>query len=87
MNENYVLWSLCFIQRTSLDSIIKLIILLVLKTYSKFSNTLFKERAGCQGRGSGMDWEFAISRYKLLYLEWISNRFCCIAQGTPSIHL
>ena len=26
-----------------------------------------------RGRGSGMDWEFAVSRYKLLHLEWVSN--------------
>ena len=25
------------------------------------------------GRGSGVDQEFGVSRYKLLYLEWISN--------------
>ena len=30
---------------------------------------------GCQGRGagSGMDWEFGVSRYKLLNSEWIGN--------------
>ena len=28
-----------------------------------------KERQG----GRGMDWEFGISRYKLLHLEWMSN--------------
>ena len=29
----------------------------------------------CQGRGegNGMDWEFGVSRSKLLHLEWISN--------------
>ena len=26
-----------------------------------------------QGGGSGMDWEFGVSRLKLLHLEWISN--------------
>ena len=25
------------------------------------------------GGGSGMDWEFEVSRCKLLHLEWISN--------------
>ena len=29
---------------------------------------------GCQGRGSGMDWEFGVSRCKLLHLEWINNK-------------
>ena len=34
----------------------------------------------CQGAGSGgkKDWEFGISRCRLLYIEWINNR----AQGT-----
>ena len=26
-----------------------------------------------EGGGSGMDWEFGVSRCKLLHLEWISN--------------
>ena len=26
-----------------------------------------------EGRGGGMDWEFGVSRCKLLHLEWISN--------------
>ena len=30
--------------------------------------------------GEGMDWEFGISRYKLLCIEWI-NRSYCVAQG------
>ena len=31
---------------------------------------------GCQGSGCGgvMDWEFGISRCKLLYIEWINNK-------------
>ena len=32
---------------------------------------------GCQGEGGGrgyeMDWEFMVSRSKLLHIEWISN--------------
>ena len=24
--------------------------------------------------GRGVDWEFGISRYKLVYIEWISNK-------------
>ena len=27
-----------------------------------------------QTHGGGMDWEFGISRCKLLYIEWISNK-------------
>ena len=34
-----------------------------------------EQTCGCQGGGggTGRDWEFEISRWKLLYLEWISN--------------
>ena len=35
-----------------------------------------------RGYGGGMDWEFGISRCKLLYIEWVNNRSYCIAQGT-----
>ena len=38
---------------------------------------------GCQGGGgeSEMDWEFEISRCKLLYLEWISNEVLLYSTG------
>ena len=37
---------------------------------------------GCQGRGeSGMNWEFGVSRCKLLHLEWISNEFLLYSTG------
>ena len=35
-----------------------------------------------EGGGGGMDWEFGVSRCKLVYMEWINNRSYCIAQGT-----
>ena len=35
----------------------------------------------------GRDWEFGVSRYKLLHLEWISNNILCKTQGTLSSHL
>ena len=31
--------------------------------------------------GSGMDWEFGVSRYKLLHLEWISNEVLLYSTG------
>ena len=42
-----------------------------------------KRQGGFQGgRGeSGMDWEFGISRYKLLHLEWISNKILLYSTG------
>ena len=34
-----------------------------------------EQTCGCRGGGgaSGVDWEFGVSRQKLLRLEWISN--------------
>ena len=34
-----------------------------------------EQTRGCQGGGrrSGMDWEFAVNRCKILHLGWISN--------------
>ena len=38
---------------------------------------------GCQGGGrrSGMDWEFGVSRCKLLHLEWISKEVLLYSTG------
>ena len=38
---------------------------------------------GCQGQGcgGGMDWEFEISRCKLLYREWINNKVLLYSTG------
>ena len=38
---------------------------------------------GCQGGGgeSGMDWEFGVSRCKILHLEWISTRVLLYGTG------
>ena len=33
------------------------------------------------GRGSGMDWEFGISRCKLLHLVWINNEVLLYSTG------
>ena len=40
-----------------------------------------------EGEGSGMDWEFGVSRCKLLHLEWISSEILLIGQGTIYSHL
>ena len=36
---------------------------------------LGEQTCGCQGEGEGNErgWEFAVNRFKLLHLEWISN--------------
>ena len=55
------------------------------RTYEGNQNRLPDEQACCcQGveGGGGMDWEFGISRGKLLYIEWIRKRSSCTAQGT-----
>ena len=34
-----------------------------------------EQTCGCQGAGGGkMEWEFRISRCKLVYIEWINNK-------------
>ena len=33
------------------------------------------------GRRSGMDWEFGVSRCKLFHLEWISNEVLLCSTG------
>ena len=35
---------------------------------------------GRQG-GGGMEWEFGVSRYKLLYIEWINNKVLLYSIG------
>ena len=34
-----------------------------------------------EGGGGGMDWEFGVSRCKLLYIEWISNKVLLYSKG------
>ena len=42
-----------------------------------------EQTCGCRGgeEGSGMDWEFRVSRCKLLHLEWISNEILIYSTG------
>ena len=46
-----------------------------------------EQACGCQGGekrrkdGGGMDWEFGVSRCKLLYIEWISNKVLLYSTG------
>jgi len=43
----------------------------------------WSQTCGCQGGGGGseMDWEFGVSRFKLLHLEWISNEVLLYSTG------
>ena len=43
-----------------------------------------EQTCGCQGEEAddvGMDWEFGISRCKLLYIEWINNKVLLYSTG------
>ena len=43
-----------------------------------------EQTCGCQGergRGGGMDWEFGVSRCKLLHIEWIHNNVLLYSTG------
>ena len=37
--------------------------------------------ANGEGGGRWVDWEFGISRYKLLYIEWINNKVLLYSAG------
>ena len=37
--------------------------------------------AGGVGRGGGMEWEFGVSRCKLLHLEWINDKVLLYSTG------
>ena len=54
-----------------------------LSTEQKQTHIHGEQTCGCQreGEGSGMDWEFEISRYKLLHLELISNEVLLYGTG------
>ena len=42
-----------------------------------------EQTCGCQGGWGrrGMEWEFGISRCKLLYIEWINNKVLLCSTG------
>ena len=40
-----------------------------------------EQTCGCQGGGSGMDWEFGVSKCKRLPSEWISNEDLLYSTG------
>ena len=52
-----------------------------LSTEKKQTHGLGEQTCGCPGGGSGMDWEFGVSRYKLLHLEWISDEILLYNTG------
>ena len=53
-----------------------------LSTEQKQTHRHGEQTCGCQGGGgSGMDWEFGVSRCQLLHLEWISNEVLLYSTG------
>ena len=52
-----------------------------LSTEKKQTHGLGEQTFDCQGGGSGVDWEFGVSRCKLLPLEWISNEILLYSTG------
>ena len=54
-----------------------------LSTENKQTHGHGEQTCGSQGGGgeSGMDWEFGVSRCKLLYLGWISNEVLLYSTG------
>ena len=41
--------------------------------HRKETHGLGEQTCVCQGGGNGMDWEFGVSKCKLVHLEWIRN--------------
>jgi len=54
-----------------------------LSTKQKKPHSHKQETCGCQGGGgeSGIDWEFGVSRFKLLHLGWMSNKVRVYSTG------
>ena len=50
---------------------------------NKQTHGLEEQTCGCQGEGgrSGVDWEFGVSRCKLLHFEWMSNEILLYSTG------
>ena len=49
--------------------------------YRKETHGHGEQTCCCQGGRSGMNWEFGVSRYKLLHLEWICNEILLNSTG------
>ena len=56
---------------------------MILSTEQKQTHGHGEQTCGCQeeGGGSGMDWEFGVSRCKLLHLEWMSKESLLYSTG------
>ena len=89
VGRNVVVWSLQkvvwhFIKKLKIElPSIPLLGIYLKKTEKKQTHGHGKQTRGCQGGGggSGMDWEFWVSRCKLLPLEWTSNEILLYGAG------
>ena len=54
---------------------------MILSTEKKQTQGHGEQTCDCQGGGSGMDWEFVVSRCKLSHLLWISNEILLYSTG------
>ena len=55
-----------------------------LSTKQKQTYRLGDQTCGCQGgggMGKGMDWEFGVSRWKLLHIEWMNHKVLLQSTG------
>ena len=52
-----------------------------LSTKQKQTHILREQACGCQGGGGGMNWEFGVSRCKLVYIGWINNKVLLYSTG------
>ena len=55
-----------------------------LPTKQKQTHRHREQTSGCQGQGwgeGGKDWEFGISKCKLLYIGWINNKVILYSTG------
>ena len=52
-----------------------------LSTKQKQTHRHREQTCGCQGGGGGMEWEFGITRCKLLYRQWINNKVLLYSSG------
>ena len=65
----------------------KFILQVNISTKQKFIYRYREQTCNCQGNGGGRkDWEFGVSRDKLLYIRWINNKVLRYSTGNYIQH-
>ena len=49
--------------------------------YETDSGSHREQTSGCEGEREGWSWRLVISRYKLLYIEWVDNKILLYGTG------